>query len=304
MFAAPHYEFHRQTASPDEASLAPASSGAFATDNARGALRLSGHCACGGGCPHCVDAGAATAAQTAGKVEAAGGEPPTEEPEGAAAATGLEGFADSDVIAMGPGPGPGPAPGPAAPAPAPAPAPAAPAKPAKKTVTVNVSKLEGSSRATSVTDASKIFEDAASLSVTTGTVETVNKKDSEALIGTDLILEEYSSPGSPTAEETALTKRNRKKDTITVYLVKALSAGSHGEAFWAADFPSTPASVVIKNGDSPFVAGKPLAHELGHVLLDSGDHSGDKTNLMSYDHTGVGLDATRVTKVRSSPFAK
>ncbi|HEY4684542.1 MAG TPA: hypothetical protein VII57_00715 [Dehalococcoidia bacterium] len=174
----------------------------------------------------------------------------------------------------------------------------------QRKLTVNVTKLDGSTRSTSVADASAIFRAAADFSIEPGKAETLNRTESEALIGSDLTLDEYSSVGTPTAEETALTARNRSVGTITVYLVKALSAGSHGEAFWPSGFPTVPASVVIKNGDSPFVAGKPLAHELGHVLLDDGSHPAEVTNLMSYSHTGVGLDASRMSKARSSAFVK
>jgi hypothetical protein len=183
-------------------------------------------------------------------------------------------------------------------------APKAKGAPPPKTVKLNISKLEGSTRSTSVADASKILENAANITISTGNVETLDKAKSEALIGTDLILDEYTSVGHPTAEETALTAVNRTAGAITAYFVKAMSHGSHGESFWPSGFPSIGPSVAIKNDDSPFVAGKPLAHELTHVLLDDGGHSGDDTNLMSYSHTGVALDTTQVTKARSSSLVK
>jgi len=174
----------------------------------------------------------------------------------------------------------------------------------KKTLTLNITTLEGSTRSTDVSDASTILENAANVKIVAGKVESLDKTKSEALIDTDLILDEFTTPGSPTAEETALTVVNRTADTITGYFVKSLSRGSHGENFRPGVFPTIPVSVVIKNDDSPFVAGKPLAHELGHILLEKGTHPSDVTNLMSYSNTGVGLTPDEKTKVRGSSFVK
>jgi hypothetical protein len=173
-----------------------------------------------------------------------------------------------------------------------------------KTLELNMSKLEGSSRSFAVTDASAILEKAASITISAGTTLTVDKPTTEGLIGTDLILDEYTSPGTPTAEEVALTATNRTAGRITAYFVQSMSHGSHGESFWPSGFPTISPSVAIKNGDSPFVSGKPLAHELVHVLTDDGGHSSTVTNLMSYSNTGVDLDASQVTKARSSPSVK
>lgn len=173
-----------------------------------------------------------------------------------------------------------------------------------KTLTLNITKLEDSTRSTGVSSASTILENAANVKIKAGKVETLNATKSKALIGNDLILDEFSSAGSPTAEETKLTAENRSPGTITAYFVKSLSRGSHGEAFRPSVFPTIKPSVVLKNGDSPFVAGKPLGHELGHVLLDKGDHPNDTKNLMSYSKTGVALDSTQKTKVRSSSLVK
>lgn len=172
-----------------------------------------------------------------------------------------------------------------------------------KTLTLNMTKLEGSTRSFSVTNASTIWENAARIRISAGTTETLDRPTSEALIGADLVLDEYSAVGSPTTEEVALTARNRSSGRVTAYYVQSLSHGSHGEAFWSSGFPTVPASVVLKNGDSPFVSGKPLAHELGHVLTDVGAHEmADTTNLMSYSNDGVGLNDTQVQAARGSSF--
>jgi len=171
----------------------------------------------------------------------------------------------------------------------------------QKTLNLNISKLEGSSRAIAVADGSTILEAAAGIKVTTGNTETLDKPKSEALIGADLILDEYKSAGNPTAEETALTAVNRTPSRITGYWVKSLSDRHTGESFWPADFPATPASIVLGN-EEPWVNGKLLAHELGHVLLDNGAHSGDNTNVMSYSNDGVSLTPDERKKARSSPF--
>jgi hypothetical protein len=176
------------------------------------------------------------------------------------------------------------------------------AAPPQKTASVNVTIVAGSTRtAADLGPASTIWTKAANIAVTANTVTQLDAKTSKALIGDDLVVDEYSSPSSPTAEELALTQVNRSPGHITVYFVKALSAGSHGEAFWPSA-GAAPPSVIVKNGDSPFVAGKPIGHELGHVLTDDGSHPSGPGNLMDYTNKGVGLTDAQVTQARSSPL--
>jgi hypothetical protein len=172
----------------------------------------------------------------------------------------------------------------------------------QKTLKLNITSMFGSSRSTDVSDASQIWERAANIKFSPNPVVAVNEADTKAAIGDDLILDEFTAVGSPTPEEVAMTQINRTDHVITAYFVKALSHGSHGEAFYSSGFPTVPPSVAIKDGDSPFVAGKPLAHELGHMLLDEGSHPSDVTNLMSYSHDGVSLNATQVSTSRGSSF--
>ncbi|MEI6736612.1 MAG: hypothetical protein WCL31_06820, partial [Actinomycetes bacterium] len=96
-------------------------------------------------------------------------------------------------------------------------------------------------------------------------------------------LSEYSAPGSPTSEETALfdgTFVTATQDDIQVIYVNNFSPapGSSGEAFWRAAF-SAPLSdnvIISASGRKPFT----LAHEVGHLLENSGNHVSSTVNLL------------------------
>jgi hypothetical protein len=111
------------------------------------------------------------------------------------------------------------------------------------------------------------------------------------------VLNEYSSPASPTAEETEmLSHRPGGASAIHVYYVPSMSAGSRGEAFNSFS-PGLPSAVVVSDS----AASDTLAHELGHVILDDASHHADPDNLMATGairHVGVDkLDATQCGKV-------
>jgi hypothetical protein len=100
------------------------------------------------------------------------------------------------------------------------------------------------------------------------------------------VLNEFSDPKKPTAEETALiARRPGGKNVLHAYYVPKMSAGSRGEAF-------TPTA----NGTSAIIisdicATDSLAHEIGHVLLDDVRHDSDADNLMaSGSIRNVGVD--------------
>jgi Domain of unknown function (DUF4157) len=88
------------------------------------------------------------------------------------------------------------------------------------------------------------------------------------------VLNEYGSPPVPTAEENALLAHAPGGAALHLYYVPSLDR-SEAEAFWPARHGQ---SAVVVGDSAPAIV---PAHELGHVLLDSGAHDGDKDNLMA-----------------------
>ena len=124
----------------------------------------------------------------------------------------------------------------------------------------------------------------------------------KSLIGNDYILDEYTSVGTPTAEEAKLLSEaaGRSGGAISVYYVKGLSHGNTGESFWPKDWANVSASVVISSTDTK----ETFSHELGHVLLDDGGHHADNNNLMFQPNFKFDLDATQRQTIYNSPFSK
>jgi hypothetical protein len=171
----------------------------------------------------------------------------------------------------------------------------------KKTVTVNVTYLKGGSTdiATHLTKANTVYA-AARVDVKKGKEKTLDEAASKAILGDDLILDEFDDPATPTTEEKALIKENRTAKTITMYYVGSMSKGSIGEAFYPA--AGQPASFVYASPNT-----RTWPHELGHVLLDSGDHPGDADNFMAQTSVASGVEkmtADQITKIRGSTFVK
>lgn len=110
------------------------------------------------------------------------------------------------------------------------------------------------------------------------------------------VLNEYSDPASPTAEETEmLALRPGGSGDLHAYYVPKMSANSRGEAFWPA--VSKTSAVVV----SDTAASDSLAHEIGHVLLDDGSHNEvDADDLMA---TG-GIRNVGVDKLSPTQCAK
>jgi hypothetical protein len=103
-------------------------------------------------------------------------------------------------------------------------------------------------------------------------------------------LDEFTKLGKLTKEEKALLGKN-KDSCINVYYVKALKHNC-AEAIWPSDFPNDKDKWGVVMGDTEEANPKKeesckndvhnddLAHELGHMLTDSGAHVGDSDNLM------------------------
>jgi hypothetical protein len=174
---------------------------------------------------------------------------------------------------------------------APTPAPAA-----SKTISIYVVTLPGSTRSAS-TDVAKAntiwaqcsvkFDVAGTEKWTTGVLDKLDPKG---------VLNEFSSPKSPTVEETEMIAHQPGGKVIHVYYVPGMSAGSRGEAFRPSANPAFPKAVAISDS----AASDTLAHELGHVLMDDGSHSSDPDNLMASGAIrNVGVD-----KLTSAQCAK
>ena len=171
----------------------------------------------------------------------------------------------------------------------------------QKSITVNVTHLHGSSGniSTDLTYSNNVFNQA-KVKINKGTDVTKNETDSKSVLGNDLILDEFTTPSSPTTEEKNLFKLNRTSGRLTMYYVKGMSMGSIGEAF----SPSTGQPVGFV---STAAATRTWPHELGHVLLDDGSHPSDADNFMAQTSVATGkekMTTAQINKIRSSSFVK
>jgi hypothetical protein len=177
-----------------------------------------------------------------------------------------------------------------------------PAPPAK-TVALNIAHLEQgpASHAADLTKAEETYRQA-NIKFDVSTPPPFDDAKTKSLIGNDYILDEFTSVGSPTAEETALTAdpAGRKAGAISMYYVKGMSHGSTGESFPASLFPTFPASVIISSTDTK----ETFSHELGHMLLNDGGHHPSRDNLMFQPNFQFNLDDTQKKTIYNSPFAK
>jgi len=88
-----------------------------------------------------------------------------------------------------------------------------------------------------------------------------------------------------TAEETQMTAHRPGGDVIHAYYIPDFTGPKVAEAFWPAQHGQS--SVIVGNN----ARSDSFAHELGHVLLNSGNHESDPDNLMaSGSIRNVGVD--------------
>jgi hypothetical protein len=161
-----------------------------------------------------------------------------------------------------------------------------PATGAGKAFDVYPISLPGSSRdaATDVARANAIWAQCSvSITMTGGESWSTDVMD---LLDPKGVLNEYSTPTSPTIEETTMLAYHPGGSAIHAYFVPSMSAGSRGESFGPSWTPSYTAVVI-----SDSAASDTFAHELGHVLLDDMSHDPDPDNLMaSGSIRNVGVD--------------
>ena len=173
----------------------------------------------------------------------------------------------------------------------------------KKTVSVHINHLEKAptSHAADLTKAQATYA-VANVDIKEVKSAVFDDATTKSLIGNDYILDEYTSVGTPTAEEAKLLSEaaGRSGGAISVYYVKGLSHGNTGESFWPKDWANVGASVVISSTDTK----ETFSHELGHVLLDDGGHHADNNNLMFQPNFKFDLDATQRQTIYNSPFSK
>ncbi|MFD2565657.1 eCIS core domain-containing protein [Aquimarina rubra] len=176
-------------------------------------------------------------------------------------------------------------------------------KPKEKTITLNVVHVKGSSGniSSAINYANNDVYHQANIKVVKGKEITLSRFISIALIGSDLVLEEFSSATSPTTEERALLPLNQKKNQITLFYVKKLSKGSLGENFRPGHGTGLLGTVVSNSGTDNTVS-----HEMGHMLLDRGTHNvPDDTYLMHATASNPKkLTPEEIKTIRSSPFVK
>jgi peptidoglycan hydrolase-like protein with peptidoglycan-binding domain len=204
----------------------------------------------------------------------------------------------------------------------PASKPATPPSPTKR-VTVNITQVAGSQRniSTSLAVARRIYKQAG-IEIVKRTERHLQKDESKAVIGEDLILVKGDSPKA-SSEERALYRINNTSDAVSAYFVKDMISSDDiinlktGLPFPADDGQAYPlffgAGIVgleVRDAADDVT----FAHELGHVLLNDGEHCVGNaecpetlTNLMAVGGprtAAATLTDAQVKKMRESRFAK
>jgi hypothetical protein len=175
----------------------------------------------------------------------------------------------------------------------------------RRTVTINVTRLAGVADTTGidVARANAIYRQA-SVHVTTGRTEALPASVSNAILGADGALDNFSG-STLTTEETRLVGHNRTPGRITAYYVpKFRDPGLRGEAIRPSRF-GVPAPSVVVGAQTRVL--DTLAHELGHALTNDGSHSSDASNLMARgairNFTDT-LTPAQISAIQSSPYVR
>ncbi|MBC8076701.1 MAG: DUF4157 domain-containing protein, partial [Chloroflexales bacterium] len=181
--------------------------------------------------------------------------------------------------------------------------------PSTKTVTVDMVSINDSSRnpVDDLAFVNSVFRPCC-VQFTLGTGLSVNPTLSDPWLGGDTVLDRSSACGSVSGEEVALFDGVRANFNLSsrfqVYYVGAISPSA--KAYSLPPYCATgPAASYV---DSAIVTNsavrRSLAHEFGHILLNSGSHTGvdnpaDTSNLMVPSNTATGetLDATQCATI-------
>ncbi|HET7461544.1 MAG TPA: hypothetical protein VFJ82_09845 [Longimicrobium sp.] len=178
----------------------------------------------------------------------------------------------------------------------------------KKTIAVDLVKMDGSSRdpAADLTKLNQVFAPCC-VEFTTGSSHTATAAQTTAWIG-DQDVNVSPACGSVSAEEKSLYD-NAAKDLklgsrMRAFYVNTIS-GISAYAYSLPPYCATGAAagyvnhLIVEND----AFADTLAHEMGHILINSGDHHGidnpaDKTNLMyAPGRTGSTLDASQCAAI-------
>ncbi len=125
---------------------------------------------------------------------------------------------------------------------------------------------------------------------------TVSPELSDKWLGGDTDLEKQSTCGRPTAEEkdtfSGATNELNLSSRIRAFYVSTISSRDRGYSLppycATGDAAALQGMVVVSNSGMQ----RTLAHELGHVLLNSGVHPPDTNNLMHETNTATGEQLT------------
>lgn len=181
--------------------------------------------------------------------------------------------------------------------------------PSTKTVTVDMVSINDSTRdpVDDLAFVNSVFRPCC-VQFTLGRGMSVNPTLSDPWLGSDTVLDRATACGAVSGEEVALFDGVRANfslsSRIQVYYVGAINPADRAYSIpaYCATGPAAPYvdSAVVTNT----AARRSLAHEFGHILLNSGSHTGidnpaDTSNLMVPTNTATGetLDATQCATI-------
>lgn len=175
-----------------------------------------------------------------------------------------------------------------------------------RTISVDLIKLDGATRspAADLGVANRVFQPSC-VRFATGASKTVNNADTTSWLGgdTDLNLAGITCP-TPTAEESAMYTGATRKYGLSSRMRVFYPASTSGYRARAFSRPPYCAGGFANHAVIyPNALVDTLAHEFGHILLDSGDHASidnpaDTTNIMfAPGRTGSNLDASQISIV-------
>ncbi|MEO6279545.1 MAG: hypothetical protein ABIP59_17200 [Roseateles sp.] len=224
-------------------------------------------CSCGGGCPSCGGHGAGRARDAEGAAEGA--------TQGAGIGSllggpvgGVVGGAVGGLIGA-----------------------------ARKVVTVDAVSLRGASRSptSDINFANRVFS-SCNVHFTLSSNNTATTADSDTWLGGDTDLDNSAGCGTATTEELTAyggsSLRFAPSGRIRAFYVDSVASGDRGYSNPA--YCATGTASGLKDMAAVTNSGRDrtLAHELGHILMNSGDHPSDTNNLMHPTNTATGNELT------------
>jgi len=165
-----------------------------------------------------------------------------------------------------------------------------------KTVNIDAVKLRGAKRdpAADVAFANTVFKPA-SVQFNLVKNETATAADSDTWIGGDTTIS-TGTCGTATKEELdtwgGAANKFKLSSRLRAFYVDSISSGSRADSYppYCATGTAAPLSGMATVSNTG--ASRSLAHELGHILINSGDHPADTNNLMNPTNTATGNDLT------------